>query len=107
MTVRDGSRSFRVWCRPRGSELRDLTADPSVRWVQWFSALPGVLSLVGLILHHTVYKSAWIITVEPLGTTIAESIRIDGLRKKDALSTLDEMVAAIAGGESLTRFATG
>lgn len=84
--------------------LRDLTEDDSVRWVQWFSVLPGILSLVGLLLHHTVFRSKWIVTAEPQGLTGGDQIRIDGLGKKEALRVFDELVAAIGRNESLSEF---
>lgn len=102
--VRGGTQSFRVCCSPKGGELRDLTQDDSVRWVQWFSAAPGMLSLLGLLLHHTVYRSEWSVTVEPQGSTIGNPFRVDGLRKKDALQMFDALVVAIGRGESLDRF---
>lgn len=104
LIVHGGSRIFRVRCRPTGSVLRDVTQDPAVRWVQWFSVLPGVLSLVGLLLHHTVFGSKWIVTAEPQHPTIAEPIRIKGLRKKEALRVFDDLVGAIGSNDPLSEF---
>lgn len=107
LIARGGARSFRVRCLPKGSELRDLTADDSVRWVQWFSAAPGILSLIGLLLHHTVFRSKWTVTAEPQYPDYGSPIRIDGLAKKDALRVFDDLVAAIGRSEPLSEFEDG
>ncbi|MFS3127353.1 hypothetical protein ACLM5J_03005 [Nocardioides sp. Bht2] len=60
--------AFHAVCRPRGAVLRDLTDPDSVRWVQWFTAIPGVLGIVGLVLHWTVYRGAWELLIRPVGT---------------------------------------
>lgn len=99
LVVGNGPQSFRVRCRPRGSELRDLTEDPSVQWVQWFSVLPGVLSLLGLVLHHTAFRSKWFVTADPRDPVVGLPVRIDGLTKKQALATFDDLVAAISRNE--------
>ncbi|GAA1504010.1 hypothetical protein [Nocardioides humi] len=97
----------RVSCRPRGSELRDLTDAESVRWVHWFSALPGLLSLVGLLLHHTAYRRAWRVTVEPAASS-GSAIQVGGdLDKVRSMRVFAELVDWLESGRHVDDFPVG
>lgn len=100
--VRNNSGTYYVSCKPKGSALRDLTNGSSVRWVQWFQIGSGILSVIGWLLHHTVFRSAWVIRVQqhPGGTPII----IGGLRKKQALATFERVLEAVRNDQSLDSF---
>jgi hypothetical protein len=69
--------------RPRGSQLRDLSDD--VRFVQWFTAWPGVISIVGWMLHHTVFRSRWIVSVGPANDQLPMPVvQVASLPKREA-----------------------
>lgn len=59
--VQSPSGAYVVRCLPRGAELRDAVDQPEV--LNWLSAWPGVLGLLGLLLHWTVYRRRWVVTV--------------------------------------------
>lgn len=72
-----------VRLRPRGSQLRDLT--DQARFVQWFTMLPGIISIVGWVLHHTVFRSRWIVSVGPADDQLfAPPAEVASLPKRDA-----------------------
>lgn len=58
--VQTPSGMYVVRCRPRGAELRDAIDQPEI--LNWLSVWPGVLGLLGLLLHWTVYRRRWVVT---------------------------------------------
>jgi len=88
-----------VWVRlrPRGSQFRDLTK--GVEIVHWFSILPGLISILGWFLHHTVFRSGWIVSVEPDGpASAALSVQLAPARKRKAERTFVRVIDWIQEG---------
>lgn len=91
-------------CRPRGSELRDLTDGSDA--VNWFTAWSGVAGLLGWFLHLTVYPRRWWVTAEPIDPSAAAAgLRIDGLRKSEAETTFENLVNWVEQSKPLAEFA--
>lgn len=86
-----------VWVtlRPRGSELRDLTKGVEV--VHWFSALPGVVSIVGWVLHHTVYRSRWLVDADPV-------LRLEPMPKRAAERAFLDLLDWLQNGRPPAEF---
>ncbi|KAB2811855.1 hypothetical protein F9L07_08415 [Pimelobacter simplex] len=101
--VRTAAGVVRVRCEPRGAELRDLTAHGSVRWVQWFSAVPGLLSLVGLVLHHTRYRRGWRVVGQEDGPH-GHRLVLDRPSEQTAAADAARLVAWLADGRRLHDF---
>ncbi|GAA1102935.1 hypothetical protein GCM10009668_21980 [Nocardioides dubius] len=93
----------RVWCRPRGAALRDVTDPDGVRWVHWFTAVPGVVSLVGLVLHHTIYRRQWEVLAVPTSPSVPARCLVAG-SQGDAEAWVAELVAWLRSGHSLAEF---
>jgi hypothetical protein len=94
-----------VWVRlrPRGSTLRDLTR--GVEIVHWFSMIPGVLSIVGWILHHTAFRSQWLVTVEPAPPVDnAPPVQVASLRKRVAERVFLRLDDWLRDGHALAEF---
>ncbi|MBO0844686.1 MAG: hypothetical protein J2P22_04650 [Nocardioides sp.] len=71
-------------------ELRDLTDDVDV--VNWFSALPGFLGILGWLLRHTVL-SRWSVTARPITPSTEAPVRLDRLKRAQAEETFTWLVA--------------
>lgn len=99
--VRAGDAAVRVRCRPRGSELRDLT--DGIDAINWFSAVPGLLGLIGLALHCTVFRLRWFVEVQPL-VPRGERIRRAGLKRREAERMYAELTAWIEDGQPASEF---
>jgi len=81
--VRNEGGNVWVRLRPRGSEFRDLTK--GIEIVHWFSVLPGLISILGWVLHHTVFRSRWVVSVAPDDpASAAPSVQLEPLRKRKA-----------------------
>jgi hypothetical protein len=101
-----GGDAVRVTLRPRGSELRDLVDRRA--WVTWASLLPGLISIIGWVLHHTAYRSRWLVTVEPADPTAWRSpsthLRLAPMGKRDADRAFLALVDWIDDGRPLQDF---
>lgn len=93
----------RVWCRPRGAALRDVTDPDGVRWVHWFSAVPGLLSLLGFVLHHTVYRRQWEVLAAPVAPDMSGRCLV-AASQAEAEAWLAEIVAWLQAGRALADF---
>lgn len=103
--VRSGGTTIRVRLRPRGSELRDLTEGVGV--VTWVSALPGLLSILGWVLHHTVYRRQWLVTATPdVARDGMRALRLEPGRKREAEQVYLRLVDWLADGHELDDFPT-
>lgn len=93
----------RVRLRPRGSEFRDLTKGVDI--VNWFSILPGLISIFGWVLHHTVFKSRWIVSVRPDGpANMTPSLQLDPMPKREAERAFLRLLDWIRDGQELQDF---
>lgn len=91
-------------CRPRGSELRDLTDHADA--VNWFTAWTGLVGLLGWLLHLTVFRRRWWVSAEPIEPSVATAVlRVDGLRKSEAEATFADLVGWVEQGKPFAAFA--
>jgi hypothetical protein len=89
--------------RPRGSQFRDLTEQ--VRFVQWFTAWPGIISIIGWLLHHTVYRSRWIVSVAPADDQLASPVvQVASLPKREAERVFLRLADWLYDGHALADF---
>lgn len=102
-SVASADGQVRVRCRPRGAELRDLFKDNGLSVVTWFSAWPGVLSLVGWLLNVTVYKRAWLVTAEPAGA-VGQSWRHEALNREQAEAVFVALIGWLKEGHAFAAF---
>ena len=89
--------------RPRGSQFRDLTEH--VRYVQWFTAWPGIISIFGWMLHHTVFRSRWIVSVGPADDQLVSSpAQVASLPKRQAERVFLRLAEWLDEGHALEDF---
>jgi hypothetical protein len=89
--------------RPRGSQLRDLTEQ--VRFVQWFTAWPGIISIAGWLLHHTVYRSLWTVSVAPADDRHpSPAVQVASLPKREAERVFLRLADWLHEGHALADF---
>lgn len=99
--VSSGAGSVRVTCRPRGSELRDLT--DGADGLNWLTPWFGVLGLVGWLLHLTVFHRTWVVSARPV-VPGEQGIRLDDLRRAEAERTYAALVRHLESGGRLDGF---
>jgi hypothetical protein len=100
---RSGDAIVRVRRRPRASELRDVTQGVDI--VNWFSILPGLISIVGWVLHRTAFRSRWIVSAgldDPADD--ASSLQLDPMPKREAKRTFLRLLEWTEDGHELQDF---
>jgi hypothetical protein len=101
--IRNDGVILQVRLRPRGSSFRDLTE--RVRFVQWFTAWPGVISIFGWVLHHTAFRSHWTVSVAPADGRAAESVvQVASLPKRDAERVFLRLADWLSEGHAVETF---
>jgi hypothetical protein len=98
--VQSPSGPYIVRCRPRGAELRDAVDQPEI--LNWLTAWPGVLGLLGLLLHWTIYRRQWVVTAgvpSAVGRPTGSHVVFVG-RRDEAKRRFEALLAELKQGNS-------